>query len=74
MAQDIIKNGMLSDSRPYYQQFAKDYLAKKIKPKVVQKFVTDNLLMIQKHQNLNERYTRFMKKEMKSDTKKMMFR
>ena len=60
-AEQITANGIGRDSRPYYRQFARRYIAKKIKPKRVEKFITDNLLMINKHQNLNARCVNLMR-------------
>ena len=40
----------------------------------VQKFVTDNLLTIAKHQNLNQRYLKFMSLDLEDEVKKSTFK
>ena len=41
--------GVGSDSRPYFRQFARSYVGHEIKKKKIEKFITDNLLMINKN-------------------------
>ena len=73
MAIELFKRGIQQDPRPYYRRFATDYLDKKLKRTQVQKFVTDNLLSIAKHQNLNERYVKFMSIDLEDEEKKKHF-
>ena len=70
MAKELFRNAITKDHRPYYKEFAKGYFAKKLKPTQVQKFVTDNLLTIAKHQKLNERYISFMSIDLDDEEKK----